>query len=373
MRFIKFITRLFIFIFFINSYTFSQESTRKELIFPDILGLKTLKCDFHSHTVFSDGLVWPTVRITEAWADGLDLICITDHLEYRPNKEEVIGDHNKSYDIANKEAKKLGIICVRGCEITKRIPPGHFNAVFTKDNNKILNDDFYESVNEAFNQGAFITWNHPGWLQSNNIPVWYEQQSKVLHNKQMQGIEVVNDKYYAPLAFQWAIDSNLTLIAGADLHNPSNMDYKEEFNTHRPVTLIFAKEKTEDAIKDALLKRQTVLWHENQLFGKEEFLNEIFKNSLSIDFDTIMYYGSKTVVAKIKNLSTFDFEINPIEVENGLKLTSFVTLKANSTTIIRAKYIGKVDEKKLTIPVVVNNLYFKPDSSLKTFIILTGS
>ena len=26
---------------------------------PDILGYKTLKCDFHMHTVFSDGMVWP--------------------------------------------------------------------------------------------------------------------------------------------------------------------------------------------------------------------------------------------------------------------------------------------------------------------------
>ncbi|MHC4330495.1 MAG: hypothetical protein ACYSWW_20505 [Planctomycetota bacterium] len=33
--------------------------------FPDILGYKTLKCDFHMHTVFSDGQVWPTTRVDE--------------------------------------------------------------------------------------------------------------------------------------------------------------------------------------------------------------------------------------------------------------------------------------------------------------------
>jgi hypothetical protein len=36
---------------------------RREINIPDILGYKTLKCDFHIHTVFSDGDVWPTVRV----------------------------------------------------------------------------------------------------------------------------------------------------------------------------------------------------------------------------------------------------------------------------------------------------------------------
>lgn len=36
---------------------------RKEILIPDIAGYLTLKCDFHMHTVFSDGNVWPTVRV----------------------------------------------------------------------------------------------------------------------------------------------------------------------------------------------------------------------------------------------------------------------------------------------------------------------
>ena len=44
---------------------------RGEIRFPDILGYKTLNCDFHMHTVFSDGSVWPTVRVDEAWREGL--------------------------------------------------------------------------------------------------------------------------------------------------------------------------------------------------------------------------------------------------------------------------------------------------------------
>jgi len=41
----------------------AQLESRKEVKIPDIPGYLTLKCDFHMHTIFSDGLVWPTVRV----------------------------------------------------------------------------------------------------------------------------------------------------------------------------------------------------------------------------------------------------------------------------------------------------------------------
>ena len=58
---------------------------RDPLPVPDLPGWKTLKGDFHLHTVFSDGEVWPTVHVREAWRDGLDVIALTDHVEYRPH------------------------------------------------------------------------------------------------------------------------------------------------------------------------------------------------------------------------------------------------------------------------------------------------
>ena len=73
---------------------------RGNIAIPDLNGYVTLKCDFHTHTVFSDGLVWPTVRIDEAYREGLDAIAITDHIEYRPYKEDVVASHNRSYEIA---------------------------------------------------------------------------------------------------------------------------------------------------------------------------------------------------------------------------------------------------------------------------------
>ena len=86
-----------------------QAQRRNEIQVPDLDGYTTLKCDFHMHTVFSDGLVWPTVRVDEAYREGLDAISLTEHIEYRPHKKDVVADHNRSFDLCQKQAEKLGL------------------------------------------------------------------------------------------------------------------------------------------------------------------------------------------------------------------------------------------------------------------------
>ncbi len=57
--------------------------------YPDIEGHVTLKTDLHIHTVFSDGNVWPTIRVQEALRENLDAISLTEHLEYQPHKDDI--------------------------------------------------------------------------------------------------------------------------------------------------------------------------------------------------------------------------------------------------------------------------------------------
>ena len=49
-----------VFLIFVVSLVGAQTRYRKEVRFPDISGYKTLKCDFHIHTVFSDCHEWST-------------------------------------------------------------------------------------------------------------------------------------------------------------------------------------------------------------------------------------------------------------------------------------------------------------------------
>ncbi|NND33908.1 MAG: PHP domain-containing protein, partial [Saprospiraceae bacterium] len=98
----------------------------------------TLKCDFHIHTVFSDGSVWPNIRVDEALKDGLDAISLTEHLEYQPHGEDIPHpDRNRSFEIAKEQAKAHDLLVIHGVEITRKLPPGHANAIFITDANAL--------------------------------------------------------------------------------------------------------------------------------------------------------------------------------------------------------------------------------------------
>ncbi len=254
-----------------------QES---DLYFPDINGLKTLKCDFHIHTVFSDGQVWPEYRVMEAIHDGLDVIAITDHLEYRPHKDDIIGDYNRSYEIAKKTGDEYGITVIHGAEITRDMPPGHLNALFITDANKLILDSVEDVVAEANRQGAFVYWNHPCWkAQQPDTVVWFDIHTRLFEKGYIQGIEVVNFSLYCPEAYNWAIEKGLTIIAGSDIHSTTEMS---KFEKHRPVTLVFAKENNPDAIHKSLEKHLTLLFFNETLYGDKDLLSEMLDNSLII-------------------------------------------------------------------------------------------
>ena len=45
---------------------FRNPPRRQIIQIPDVYGYQALKCDLHMHTIFSDGHVWPSVRVQEA-------------------------------------------------------------------------------------------------------------------------------------------------------------------------------------------------------------------------------------------------------------------------------------------------------------------
>ena len=60
-----------------------------------------ISSDLHIHTVFSDGSVWPTIRVEEALRDSIDLISLTEHIEYQPWRADIPNpDRNRSFQIA---------------------------------------------------------------------------------------------------------------------------------------------------------------------------------------------------------------------------------------------------------------------------------
>src|SRR5688572_27288971 len=205
---------------------------------PDVPGYVTLKCDFHIHTIFSDGYVWPTVRAEEAWREGLDAVAITDHIEYQPHKADVNTNHNRSYQIARKTGDELDVIVIKGSEITHKMPPGHLNAIFLTNSLPLATTNWQDQTRIAHEQGAFIFWNHPGWgpQLKDGKTVWYDEHTWLRDQNFLQGIEVVNDRDYYPDAHRWAIEKKMTMLSNSDIHAPLNLDFNVHENDHRPIT-----------------------------------------------------------------------------------------------------------------------------------------
>ncbi len=331
----------------------SHQSNRK-IEFPDIDGFKTLICDLHQHTVFSDGAVWPSIRVQEAIKDGIDVISLTEHLEYQPHEKDIPHkDRNRAYQIALDAAKNHDLIVINGSEITRSMPPGHSNAIFITDANKLLVDDAIDAFNEAHNQGAFVFWNHPNWISQvdNGIAKLTDMHKDLLKQNLIHGIEVVNEDTYSDEALQIALDNDLTIIGTSDIHGLIDWKFNISEGGHRPVTLVFAKEKNKNSLKEALFNKQTVVYFNNILIGRKEFLVPLI--TASINITKAKYIGESSVLfLSFKNNSDVDFML-----KNNTNYTfhdniDVIIIKANSSTIVRVKTLIKKSSLNLNFEVL---------------------
>ncbi|MFX0555239.1 Sb-PDE family phosphodiesterase [Maribacter sp. CXY002] len=279
----------------------------KPMKYPDIEGYKTLKTDLHIHTVFSDGNVWPNIRVMEALRENLDAISLTEHLEYQPHSTDIPHPvRNRSYQLAFEEAKEHNLLLVHGSEITRSAPMGHNNAVFIKNANPLLQDKAETAFAEAKKQNAFVFWNHPAWYAQSpkGTPILSEFQKERIKHNELHGIEVINTTDYSEEALALALEENLTIMGTSDIHGLIDWDYTEKGN-HRPITLVFAKEKTLESLHEALFTGRTVAVYNNLLVGKSEYLIPLIQNSVKV---TKAIYRPKSEVLELilKNVSSSD-------------------------------------------------------------------
>lgn len=317
---------------------------RHEIEFPNVPGYQTLKCDFHMHTVFSDGLVWPTVRVAEAWREGLDAIAITDHIEYQPHKDDVPTKHGRSYELAQGAARTCGLLFVKGAEITRDTPPGHFNAIFLNDVKPLDTKEFLDAVKQANDQGAFVFWNHQGW-QGEEKGRWLDVHTTMFQNKWFQGMEICNGDGYYPNAHRWCLEKNLTMLGNTDIHDP-DLRRSSTPQDHRTMTLVFAKEKTLPALKEALLAGRTVVWYKDQLIGRQEWLTPLFEQSIRVEPPHLR--SDKAVWVRVRNLCDADLrlersgKLGPAKLELPARTTSLVQISGTKLAgPLELKYTAK--------------------------------
>lgn len=302
----------------------SAQTVTRPVIVPDIPGYVTMKGDMHLHTVFSDGTVWPTSRVEEAILEGLDFIAITDHVEVGLTKRIRDGlfncDRNKSFEIASDFAQNRGVIVIHGGEITRGMPPGHFNATFVNDcealsaasaSSKNHIKGMTAALKEARRQGAFLVWNHPHWnRQAPNETVWLPEHDDLYAAGLMDGIEIFNHcDGYSPEAHHWAVEKGLTIVSGTDAHTllASRVDYFH--GAFRPMNLVFATARSKDALHEALKEGRNAVFAEGKVYGDARFLVPLVDEILKIVSVT---RSSKGVSIRIHNGSSI-----PVQLEKS--------------------------------------------------------
>lgn len=309
--------------------SFAQD---KKINFPDVSGYKVLVCDPHIHTVFSDGGVWPTIRVEEAIREGLDVVSITDHLEYQPHKEDLPHiNRNRGYELAKSFAKDNQILVINGAEVTRTMPPGHINAIYLQDANLLLTDDPMDVIREASKQGAFIFWDHPSWptkTEDGGVKL-LDMHQQLLKEGIIHGIEVINGTNYYEDAVDLALKHNLAMIGSSDVHGLTEWDYQLSKGRFRPVTLILAREKTEASVKEALMDRRTIAWYNSMLVGPEKYVTPLIHSVIKVasaNYRGSTHMGEATIMSIVLE--------NNSEVELTLENASIFSFQQSFETIV---------------------------------------
>ena len=374
-----------------GAITASAQLTPNKIVVPDIPGYQTLKGDFHIHTVFTDATVWPATRVHEAIWEGLDVIAITEHIDTRHQKYVKQGvftekcDRNFSYELAKKAAGK-NLLVVHGGEISRGMPPGHFNCLFVKDNEALCaaaesqdketnNDNVIAMKNglaEARNQGAFIMWNHPNWCKQapNETKMWKEHKD-LLKDGKMDAIEIYNMACgYTPEGHKWALENNLAMLGNSDCHAPFFMEVDYLHGAHRPVTLVFAKEKSVKGVREALDARRSAVFAEGNVYGREQEVLPLLEACLKVKKTQ---FKDKEIIVEFENVSSIPVTLTKGKGSEDTWYARYVVIPPFTTYTFKVRPLLEGDSqpaynksiKKYEVNFVAENFYIGPNKPAK--------
>ena len=346
-------------------HAFENHDARTEIILPQVNGMNLYKADLHIHTIYSDGDVTPDMRVLEAWHDGLDIIAITDHMEYRrieremleymdryvredlrekgavntnimrqgPDSLGVLVDFNVAYKSAARKAKDYGLMVVRGVEVTRK-HNGDYNAIFTTDNNAVYDPSLEQTLRNARAQGAFIVHNHPDY--DANTANHITQVANDLYDKGLiDGVEVANGRKTWQYLYTHAVSGGYTPMANSDAHEYIYWKYGRpwdyEIPRYRNMNLILAENLTEKDIREALKAGNSIAYSNNNLVARYDLLEALFKASVEFRIQRTSSTQHHIIVVNSSSLPYF-FKIGNNEHVLNANATLHLTLPKDVQT-----------------------------------------
>jgi hypothetical protein len=258
---------------------------------------------------------------------------------------------------------------VSGAEITRNEPPGHLNALFLTNFAGLMASDYRVAISNAAAQGAFIFWNHPGWKQEDGKAVWYEAQGEFLRNGWLRGIEVVNGDRYDPICHGWCVEKQLALLGNSDAHDPLGFDFNRAKGEFRPMTLVFARERTVEALREAMFARRTVIVSKGSLYGDKEHLEPLFQRSIEVVSAPVRFRGKGARIVQVRNALPIDLELRLNPKLPELDVQPRLVLPANSISILEVSCVSdRVTGEQNTLPCYVLNWFVRPGRPLSTYL-----
>ena len=347
----------------------------RRVSFPKLAdGRSVLAVDLHTHSVFSDGSVWPDIRVEEAKRDGLFAMAVTEHLEYQPHAKDIPhADRNRAFQLATEAAvvkpdatgpAAQPLMVINGSEITKLVmPPGHINAVFVTDANKLKSGEIQQQMRFANEQGAFVFWNHPYWHRQtpNGLAAMTPMHADFIKRGWLHGIEVANGADMSDEAFQIALDNNLTILGTSDVHGLVDWEYDLENGGHRTATLALTQSETADGLKAALKAGQTVAIYNDNLIGRKEHVEAVVRSTLKINVDKPLP-GTAVLPVSVINDSPIDYLLENVGAEGAYDEAHVFTVRAGSAFTLLMK--NAPDPVNFSITFRALNTYIAPREHL---------
>ena len=208
-----------------------------------------LKCNFHTHTTYSDGHYTPTQVVNIYSNEGYDVLAITDH--------NTIAGFSEAY----LEGQKLGMTVICGEEVSCLWSDGDNKHVVSLFNNEQIGmkwtDTPVETIFDAVHEvGGIGIVAHP-WIAAGQwVP--YRNASYI------DGWEATSSPE------DWVYTSGLIYLLNHDFHDLAPLS--------KYWTYILAENNTVEGVKDALLAKRIVTYCDGKLVGSPYALSLYIQN-----------------------------------------------------------------------------------------------
>ena len=162
--------------------------------------------------------------------------------------------------------------------------------------------------------------NHPGWRKTS---LDYTEAEKAAYAEGLvDGIEVMNGAEFYPGIVDRCKEHGAFIAANTDIHRSTAVDYTVRGNM-RPMTLVFAKEKTLEAVREAFEAQRTLAMGFNTVCGDEQLLKDFFTAGMKV---TVIRETKKGFDLAVTNMTSVPYTVRKAG-SNQVRLDPFCTIQ----------------------------------------------